>query len=284
MSDFLFDGAVGGRLRAGKCDITEGSTMPKRIVVLSTLLLSRLVAAQTPLPDPPFINGGYLPPDETSAQVEDQVAAFLLGDDRAVNVHCVAKLVTGLFHANQSGNAAMAAEVAAEYGDCRHAAYDDWVAFRDALVSAGGVPACLALDVVHGTIENVTYLTLANIFCDGTAPSVEPRIKIATDRVIERHLKSVARIVLGHAARQARCTRTYVGGLEKAGGNPDLVAAAKEMFDECYVTSRFAAEERIRRLYAKNSPACLPAPSALSALGENIAAPWAQVADLYCAQ
>jgi len=258
--------------------------MPSRVLVLSALLLSRLVAAQTPLPDPPFINGGYLPPDVTSAQFEDQLAAFLLGDDRAAHVHCVTKLVAGLFHANQSGNAAMAAEVGAHYNDCRAAAYTGWVAFRDALVAAGGVPACLTLDAVHATIENVTYLTLANIFCNGTAPSVEPRIKIASDRVIERHLRSVARIVLGYAARQARCTRTYVGGLEKAGGNPALVAAAKEMFDECYVTSRFAAEERIRRLYAKNSPACLPAPSALSALGEHIAAPWAQVADLYCAQ
>jgi len=262
--------------------------MPSRVLVLNALLLSRLVAAQTPLPDPPFINGGYLPPDATSAQVEDQLAAFLLGDDRAAHVHCVAKLVTGLFHANQSGNAAMAAEVAAKYNDCRHAAYYDWVAFRDALVSAGGIPACLAaplaLDAVHGTIEDVTYLTLANIFCDGTAPSVEPRINISSDRVIERHLRSVGRIVLGYAARQARCTRTYVGGLEKAGGNPDLVAAAKETFDECYVTSRFAAQERILALYAKNSPACLPAFSALSALGEHIAAPWAQVADLYCAQ
>ena len=258
--------------------------MPSRVLVLSALFLSRLVAAQTPLPDPPFINGGYLPPDVTSAQVEDQLAAFLLGDDRAAHVHCVAKLVTGLFHADQSGNAAMAAEVSANYNDCRAAAYHGWVAFRDALVAAGGIPACLALDAVHATIESATYLTLANIFCAGTAPSVEPRIKIATDRVIQRHLRSVAGIVLGYAARQARCTRTYVGGLEKAGGNPDPVAAAKEMFDQCYVTSRFAAQEKILRLYAKNSPSCLPASSALSALGEHIAAPWAQVAGIYCAQ
>jgi hypothetical protein len=76
----------------------------------------------------------------------------------------------------------------------------------------------------------------------------------------------------------------YVRGLEGAGGNPDLVAAAKETFDECYVTSTFAAQERILRLYAKNSPSCLPAASALSALYENIAAPAAQVAGIYCAQ
>src|SRR5262245_19325211 len=196
--------------------------MPSRVLVLSALLLSRLVAAQTPLPDPPFINGGYLPPDATSAQVEDQLAAFLLGLDRAAHVNCVARLVPGLFRANRSGNAAMVAEVSAKYSDCRRAAYEGWVAFRNGLVAAGGIPACLAgpldLDAVHGQIESVTYLTLANIFCDGPVASIDARIHISTNRVIERHLRSVARIVVAYAARQARCTQTYVGGLEKADG------------------------------------------------------------------
>jgi hypothetical protein len=252
------------------------------------LLFARPVGAQTPLPSSPFGSGGFVPPDAATARIEDRLATYLLLHDATAKMSCAGNLETARFRADQSGDSDAAAAADARFNECYLEAYRAWLEYRDALLAGGALPACLAtafdLDVVHGAVESATFLTTATLFCDGT-PAGGSRIHVPSDPAVQQLERAVARIVLGQATREARCALAYARALARAGGRQESIDRAKARFDRCYVTSTFAAQQKIHRIYATASgPPCLPEQSARGYLNEHIAAPGGLVGDVYCAQ
>ena len=145
-----------------------------RSISLAAVVLATGVAFATPLPDPPFSNGGVVPSSITYKQ-EYNVSKVLT--KYAVNTaKCDYKAVIGLQLAYEPNNATKIAELQALWTACRTKVADRYVVERDRLLLKG-TPACLdqaGIDAVRAQIDAQFPLQRPTVFCDGDAAAPDP--------------------------------------------------------------------------------------------------------------
>ncbi len=233
-----------------------------RASVLASAVLVGMVygtSSATALPNPPFLNGGSVPPDVVTAAVEEGVTAFALLREAPAVQACVVTLMKRLTTANARADAAAADAAESLYNACLSAAF----AAARAYQPAGTPPACLDRQAVGGVLYSYLDLTLAHLFCDGP-DVVHGLFHVPPDRSALRRATAVARIAGRFAVRHAKCSLAYAHAVFEADTDSAEIEAAKESYDRCYVALRFKAQQQLLRLDAASSgPPCLSGSSLL---------------------
>jgi hypothetical protein len=236
----------------------------------------------TPLP----FGTGSVPPDVATERVERQLATFATKEIAGAVERCTLTLMKRLFAAQQRSDTEAAASATAVYVACLGAERQAWARFRDAFLSAGGAPACLAstgaLDAVHNLLSNQVTFTARMIFCDGNLAI--SGLHVPLDEGTYRLMATVGKIFSRYATRHAQCLLKYVERLAAAGGDSSALDAAQLAYDGCYVRRARTAYGAIQRLYAITSgPLCLDVNGAQGVLQKDVGA-WSILGAIYCAE
>lgn len=152
-----------------------GSTPARCLAVGAALLLSRAASAGTPLPDPPFSSGGFVPPDRLVAKAEASVEK-LIAKYAVTIAKCDQKAVLSLQLAYEPANPTKIADVQDAWTACRAKAGERYALGRDKLILKG-TPACLdqaGIDGIRGQIDTQFSVLGPIVFCDGDAAAPDP--------------------------------------------------------------------------------------------------------------
>ena len=173
-----------------------------------------LASAGTPLPDPPFPGGGFIPPDKSVLKQEDDVLKLLVkyASKRSI---CDSALLDDLTLAYVGGNPTKLDAVHAKWLACVVKVSDRYAYERDRRIAKGS-PACLdaaAIDALRAALDAKLAQWSAAIYCDDAGASPDPvtglnvpdKVKDATGEA------EAAKRVVKSYADAARCTRGIVG-------------------------------------------------------------------------
>ncbi len=142
---------------------------------LAAVALSAGIAFGTPLPDPPFADGGFVPPDSTMYKQEYNVWKLLV-KDAAYQAKCDIKAMVNLQLAYEPANPTKIAEIQDAWTAC-HAKVDfKYTTYRDKLLLKG-TPACLdqaGIDAIRAQVEAQIASLEGTVFCDGDAAAPDP--------------------------------------------------------------------------------------------------------------
>lgn len=131
--------------------------------------------AGTPLPDPPFSSGGFVPPTSLDLKIESYVGKSLL--KYLVNSRkCDYKAVNALQLAYEPANTTKIPAEEAKWQLCRQKVSDRYAYERDAFI-AKGAPPCLdqaGIDAIRVLVDAELAGTQAFVFCDADAAAPDP--------------------------------------------------------------------------------------------------------------
>ncbi len=251
----------------------------------SVLLAASIALAGTPLPNPPFSTGGFVPP--TSFVLRQELAVGTILSRYAVSrTKCDAKAVTGLQLAYEPANPTKIAELQEAWTECNAKAVLKYVATRDKLLSKG-TPPCLdqaGIDAIRAQID-ARFPALAPIaYCDGDAAAPDPvtGLNIPDFKQEVDGEVSAARVVTRTAQRAAKCYILAVKYVLKFGGSlpPERLAR----IDACFLKASDAANAAMARLdQTQKLPSCLPLATAQSLVSQVIGVAGEFNDETYCA-
>jgi hypothetical protein len=131
--------------------------------------------AGTPLPNPPFSSGGFVPPDSLTLKQEVTVGK-LLTKYAASLAKCDQAAVIALQLAYEPTNTQKVPDVQAKWTTCRTNAGTKYQVGRDKLLLKG-TPACLdqaGIDAIRAQIDAQFPLLGPIVYCDGDAAAPDP--------------------------------------------------------------------------------------------------------------
>jgi hypothetical protein len=151
------------------------SSFHRSLSLAAVALATGAAFAGTPLPDPPFSSGGFLPPDRIVHRQELSVSKVLANYARK-SAKCDYVAVEGLQLAYQPANPTKIAELQQKWTDCRNAIAVRYALERDKVLSRG-TPACLdqaGIDAVRAQIDAEFPPLQGIVFCDDGSASPDP--------------------------------------------------------------------------------------------------------------
>jgi len=131
--------------------------------------------AGTPLPNPPFSNGGFVPPDSLTLKEEVSVGKLLTKYAASI-AKCDQAAVIALQLAYEPANAQKVPAVQDKWNVCRANAGTKYGLGRDKLVLKG-TPACLdaaGIDAIRAQIDLQFPLLGPIVYCDADAAAPDP--------------------------------------------------------------------------------------------------------------
>lgn len=156
--------------------------MTKRIgrLVVSSLCASGVVLggmaiAGTPLPDPPFSSGGFVPPTKTVLTQELNVAK-LISEYAGKRAKCDQFALIALQLAYEPVGMPNVPEVQQKWTECVQKVGLFYTVQRDKLLLEGS-PACLGqtgMDVLRAMTDALTSALAQTVYCDGDAAAPDP--------------------------------------------------------------------------------------------------------------
>src|SRR5262245_30019307 len=149
--------------------------LPRGTMAAGIVLLASSIAFGTPLPNPPFTSGGFVPPDSDVYKQESAVSK-LLNKYAVSKTKCDQKAVLALQLAYEPPGAPKVPAVQAVWTACQAKVLLKYEATRDKLL-LGGTPPCLnqaGIDAIRDQLDTQIGLLGPIVYCDddgsGNAP------------------------------------------------------------------------------------------------------------------
>jgi hypothetical protein len=266
-----------------------GSAMQRsrcRLVSLGVCtFIASAVFAGTPLPNPPFSSGGFVPPDSTVLKQEVSVGKVLTKYAGSI-AKCDQKAVIGLQLAYEPANPTKIEDLQNQWTACRAAAGDKYAALRDKVLLKG-TPACLdqaGIDAIRAQIDAQFPLLGPIVYCDGDAAAPDPvtGLNIPDFKIEASGEVSAAKVVTRAGTLAGKCYTKAVTSAFKLGGTlpPDILAK----IDACLMKAKTASDTAMDKLdQTQKLPSCLSLATAqgLDTSAVNLAGQFTD--DTYCA-
>src|SRR5262245_39078556 len=147
----------------------------RSLSLVAVALAAGVAFAGTPLPDPPFSNGGFVPPDSIVFKQETSVGKIITKYLVTV-AKCDMKAVNSLQLAYEPANQGKVPEVQQAWVDCRAKAELRYTVSRDKVLLKG-TPACLdgaGIDALRAVVDGQVAVQQPSVFCDGDAAAPDP--------------------------------------------------------------------------------------------------------------
>jgi hypothetical protein len=243
-------------------------------------------AAGTPLPDPPFSSGGFVPPTSLDLRIEGYVGKSLL--KYATNSRkCDYKAVIGLQLAYEPENVTKVPELQAKWQLCRQKVSDRYAYERDLFI-AKGAPACLdqaGIDAIRAQVDADLAATQAVVFCDGDAAAPDPvtQLDVPDFKPEANGEADVAKVLLKLGGYSYKCYLLAVKYAFKFGGAIPPEYLAK--IDLCFQKAQTRSDDAMATLDQRQKlPGCISLAAAQAAGTAAIAFQGTLTDEIYCAE
>ncbi len=250
------------------------------------------VAFATPLPNPPFTTGGFVPPD--SAVLKQELAVGKLLTKYAVSRgKCDAKALLALQLAYEPVGMPKVPTVQAAWVDCQAGVLLKYEVRRDKLLLKG-TPPCLdqaGIEAIRTQIDAQFPPIASVVYCDGGAIAPDPvtGLNIPDFRNEAKGEVAAAKVLTKGGIAAGKCYTLALKYAFKFGGT--LPSAILERVGECFSKALDAGNDAMDKLEQTQAlPSCLSVATAQSLVssivGTSIAAGTAgQFNDeTYCAE
>ena len=236
------------------------------------LAVASAAIAGTPLPDPPFSTGGFVPPDSIAFKQEVAVAKFLTKYSKN-RAKCDQKAVPALQLAYEPANPTKIPELQDKWTACVAKVGLKYEAGRDKLITRG-TPACLdqaTIDGMRSLIDTLVPLLGAIVFCDGDGAAPDPvtGLNIPDFKKEAEGEVAASKVALKAGLYAGKCYLLALKYAFKLGGalDPDVLAT----IDACFAKASDAGNAAMEKLdQTQKLPACLPLATAEALVADTI--------------
>lgn len=241
--------------------------------------------AGTPLPNPPFSSGGFVPPDSTVFKQEVAVGKVVTKYAASI-AKCDQTAVLALQLAYEPANQQKVPAVQNAWTACRAGAGTKYALLRDKLLLKG-TPACLdqaGIDGIRAQIDAQFPLLGPIVYCDSDAAAPDPvtGLNIPDFKNEASGEVSAARVVTKAGTLAGKCYAKAVTYALKLGGTltPDILAKINACIDKAQAGSDAAM---MKLDQTQKLPSCLPLATAqgLGSSAVNLAGQFTD--ENYCA-
>jgi hypothetical protein len=242
--------------------------------------------AGTPLQNPPFSSGGFVPPDATTLKQESYVSR-LLGKYAAYVGKCNASAVVKLQLAYEPENQMKVPDMQAWWTACIAKAGARYVYDRDRVITTYGTPPCLdqaGIDAIRAQIDALIPGLAPTIYCDDDAAAPDPvtGLNIPDFKIEAIGEVAMSKVVTKVGAAVAKCLDKAVGTTFKLGGALDDYTLQKIQL--CLGAAAFKGSAAVDKLDQRQKlPACLPVATAQSVVSNAAGLGGIFTGDVYCA-
>jgi hypothetical protein len=253
--------------------------------IATVVLSAAVVLAGTPLPDPPFSSGGFVPPDGIVFKQEVSVGK-IVSKYAATIAKCDMKAVIGLQLGYEPENAQKVPDLQQAWTDCRATAVTKFDLYRDKLLLAG-TPACLdqaGIDAIRAQIDSQVGLLAPFIYCDGDAANPDPvtGIDIPDFKNEAAGEVAAAKVVLKAGTNAGKCYTKAVTYAFKLGGT--LPPEVLTKIDACLTKAQDGGNVAMDKLDQTNKlPSCLSLATAQGLVNSAVALGGQFTDENYCA-
>jgi hypothetical protein len=262
---------------------------PSLRLAIGLLAFSVGTAAATPLPDPPFSSGGFVPPTSLDLRIEGYVGRSLL-KYLTNSRKCDYKAVLELQLAYEPANATKIAELQTKWQLCRQKVSDRYVRERDAIIIKGaGTPECLneaaEIDEIRDLVDDELDATKPVVFCDGDAANPDPvtLLNIPDFRAEANGEADVAKVLLKLNAYSYKCFLLAAKYAFKFGGTIPPEVMTK--IDLCFQKAQDRSDDAMMTLDQRQKlPGCISLAAAQAAGSAAIAFQGTLTDDIYCSE
>lgn len=252
---------------------------------LAAVALSAGIAFGTPLPDPPFSDGGFVPPDSTVFKQEYNIWK-LITRDAAYQAKCDYKAMLDLQLAYEPANPTKIAEIQDKWTLCHSKVDLKYVYYRDKYLLKG-TPACLdqaGIDAIRAQTEAQIAALEGVVFCDDDAASPDPvtGLNIPDFKNEASGEADVAKVLVKLGTFTGKCYSKGVLSALKFGGTipPEIVTK----IEACLAKYETAALDKMSDFDQQQKlPDCLPLATAQGAVTTVTAFVSSLTDDHYCA-
>ena len=216
--------------------------------------------AATPLPNPPFSHGGFVPPDSLTLKQEVTVGK-LLTKYAASLAKCDQAAIIALQLAYEPTNTQKVPDVQDKWTTCRNNAVAKYGVGREKLLLKG-TPTCLdrnGIDAIKAQIDAQFPLLGPIVYCDGDAAAQDPVTGLNIPDKKQEAIGEVAaaKVVTKAGILGGKCYTKAVTVAFKLGGTltPDALAS----FNACIDKAKGGSDAAMETLdQTQKLPSCLP--------------------------
>jgi hypothetical protein len=261
--------------------LSPGGVVAAGVVVMA----SRLAIAGTPLPDPPFTSGGFVPPDSVAFKQEAAVGKLLIKYAR-LKAKCDQKAVLDLQLAYEPVMMPKVPAVQAAWTACQANAVAKFDAVRDKLILKG-TPACLdqaGIDAIRAQIDFQFPLLAPLVYCDGDAAAPDPVTGLDVPDFKNEAVGEVAaaKVVTKAGIYASKCYGLALKYAFKLGGTlpPEIL----DKVETCFTKAGDKGNAAMAKLdQTQKLPSCLPLSDAEDLVEATIALGGQFNDETYCA-
>lgn len=223
---------------------------PAAVLLGSMAVFAGTASAGTPLPNPPFTNGGFVAPDKDNAKAEKLVAGNLnvYGGKSSL---CTQILVNSSTKA--AGDATKLATAATKFGDCNTKNLDLYTKKATKIASK---PHNSCLDVgpqqaFRASLDLQIGLLTPILFCDASG-GVNAGVNYPSTKDQAKAEISVAKIAVKGGQSVGKCFSNTADAVFKAAGDATKIATAISKHNTCVSKATTKANDAIAKLVSKN--------------------------------
>ena len=251
----------------------------------AAVLAANGALAGTPLPDPPFSSGGFVPPDSLAYKQEVTVGK-LLTKYAATIAKCDMKAVIGLQLAYQPANPTKIQDLQDAWTACHATAGTKYGLTRDKILLKG-TPSCLdqaGIDAIRAQIDAQFPLLAPFVYCDGDAAAPDPvtGINIPDFKIEASGEVSAAKVVTKAGINAGKCyTKALLYAFKLAGVLPPDVLTK---IQDCLTKASDSGNTAMAKLdQTQKLPSCLSLTTAQNLVASAVALAGQFSDDNYCA-
>ena len=248
-------------------------------------LTASITFAGTPLPNPPFSSGGFVPPDSIAFKQEANVGKLLTKYALGL-VKCDQSTLIALQLAYEPANMQKVPDVQAKWTACEGAVLSKYQIGRDKLL-LGGTPTCLdqaGIDAIRAQIDAQVLLLRPRVFCDGDAAAPDPitGLNIPDFKNVANGEAAAAKVVTKAGTLAGKC---YVLALKYAFQFAGLIPPEQlGRVTACLTKAGIVGDTAMETLdQTQKLPSCLPLAAAEQLVSETIAVAGQFTDDTDCA-
>jgi hypothetical protein len=249
-----------------------------------------IAVAGTPLPNPPFTTGGFVPPDSLAFKQEVTVGK-LLSKYALGLAKCDQKALIGLQLAYEPANPTKIDDLQTAWTDCRTGVTLKYAALRDKLILKG-TPTCLdqaGIDAIKAQIDGQFPLLAPLVYCDGGAAAPDPvtGLNIPDFKNEANGEVAAAKVLIKAGTLAGKCYALALKAAFKSvslGGDGSLDPSTLGKITTCFDRATVASNTAMDKLDQTHKlPDCLPVASAKNLVASTVGVAGQFNDETYCA-
>jgi hypothetical protein len=260
--------------------------LPRLVGTATFVFLATAPAhAATPLPNPPFADGGFVAPSYVTYKQEYYALRTLVAYS-ARRLKCDLHALGALTLAYTPNNPTKIADVQSAWTACIQYVDDYYTRYRDRLL-VKGTPACLdlaGLDALRATLDQQAAQNATVVFCDGSGAAPDPvtGLDVPGQKPISDGEIAAATVLWKATYYADRCYLKFAGLALKEGGT--LTPADVSKAQACVAKAATLGDASMASQDQKQKlPSCLPLATAQAAVTTAVAHAGAITPAVYCA-